>query len=55
MSPEASFLLQDQILPRLISAIPNIVSFIGSEDAHELIQDGTLIAAKMIHNANATG
>jgi len=42
-------------MPRLISAIPNAVSFIGSEDAHELIQDGTLIAAKMIHNAEQAG
>jgi hypothetical protein len=55
MSPEAGFLLQDQIIPRLISAIPQAVSFIGSEDAHELIADGTLIAAKMIHNAERSG
>src|SRR5208282_3414847 len=45
------FLLQTQVLPRLKSATPNAVSFIGSEDAHELIADGTLIAAQMIHNA----
>jgi len=55
MSPEAGFLLQDQIIPRLKSAIPNAVSFIGSEDAHELIADGTLIAAQMIHNAEQAG
>ena len=55
MSPEAGFLLQDQIVPRLISAIPNAVSFIGSEDAKELVRDGTLIAAKMIHNAEQAG
>jgi DNA-binding CsgD family transcriptional regulator len=55
MSPQAAFLLQDQIIPRLISAIPNAVSFIDSEDAHELIADGTLIAAQMIHNAEQAG
>ena len=55
MSPQAGFLLQDQIIPRLISAIPQAVSFIGSEDAHELIADGTMIAAQMIHNAERSG
>jgi hypothetical protein len=55
MSPQAGFLLQDQVLPRLISAIPQAVSFIGSEDAEELVQDGTLIAAQMIHNAEQAG
>ena len=55
MSPQAGFLLQDQIIPRLISAIPQAVSFIGSEDAHELVADGTLIAAQMIHNAEQAG
>jgi hypothetical protein len=55
MSPQAGFLLQDQIVPRLKSAIPQAVSFIGSEDAHELIADGTLIAAQMIHNAEQAG
>jgi hypothetical protein len=55
MSPHAGFLLQTEILPRLKSAIPIAVSFIGSEDAQELVQDGTLIAAKMIHNADQAG
>jgi hypothetical protein len=31
------------------------VPFIGSEDAKELVQDGTLIAAQMIHNAEQAG
>jgi DNA-binding CsgD family transcriptional regulator len=55
MSPQAGFLLQDQIIPRLKSAIPIAVSFIGSEDAEELVQDGTLIAALMIHGAEQAG
>ena len=55
MSPQAGFLLQTEIVPRLISAIPQALSIIGSEDAEELIQDGTLIAAQMIHNAEQAG
>ena len=51
MSPQAGFLLQDQVVPRLRSAIPNAVSFIGCEDVEELIQDSTALAAKMMHNA----
>jgi hypothetical protein len=55
MSPQAGFLLQTEILPRLKSAIPIAVSFIGSEDAQELVQDGTLIAAQIIHGAEQAG
>src|ERR1035441_9984821 len=55
MSPQAGFLLQTEVLPRLKSVMPQAVSFIGSEDAHELIADGTLIAAQMIHNAEKAG
>ena len=47
--------MQDQIVPRLVSAMPNAVSFIGSEDAEELVADGTLFAAKMIHSAEQAG
>jgi hypothetical protein len=47
MSPQAGFLLQDQVLRRLISAIPQAVSFIGSEDAEELVQgDKDLLFAR---------
>jgi hypothetical protein len=55
MSPQAGFLLQDQVLPRLQSAIPSAVSCIGSEDAEEIIQDGVALAAKMMHNAELGG
>jgi len=55
MSPESGFLLQDQIVPRLESAIPHNVNFVGSEDAQELVQDATCIAAKMMHNAELAG
>jgi hypothetical protein len=55
MSPESGFLLQDQIVPRLQSAVPYAVNCVGCEDAEEIIQDGTALAAKMIHNAELAG
>jgi hypothetical protein len=55
MSPQAGFILQDQVVPRLRSAIPNVVHCVGAEDAEELIQDGTAMAAKMIHNVEQAG
>jgi ATP/maltotriose-dependent transcriptional regulator MalT len=55
MSPHAGFLLQDQIVPRLKSAIPNAVPLIAPEDAQEVIQDGTALAVQMVHNAEKNG
>ena len=43
-------MLQDQIIPRLKSAVPQAVCCVGSEDAGELIADGTAMAAKMLTN-----
>ena len=51
MSPHASWILVNEVMPRLHSAIPNAVRCVGSEDHHELIQDGTHMAAKMLVNA----
>ena len=51
MSPQAGFILQAQIVPRLRSAIPKAVHYIGSEDAEELVQDSIAMAAKLFHNA----
>jgi hypothetical protein len=55
MSPQAGFVLQDQVVPRLRSAIPNVVHCVGSEDAQELIQDSIAMAAKLMHNVEAAG
>ena len=55
MSPQTGWILQEEVVPRLRSAIPQAVSFIGSEDAQELIQDATAIAARILHNAEAKG
>ena len=48
-------MLLRQIIPRIASAIPVAVSHVGSEDAQELIQDGTAMAAKIFINANRDG
>jgi hypothetical protein len=55
MSPQAGWLLQEEILPRLKASIPRNVNYIGSEDAQELIQDGTAIAALMLHSVEMAG
>jgi len=55
MSPQAGFLLETQIVPRLASAIPNCVHCVGSEDAQELIQDSIAMAAKMMDGAEQAG
>ena len=55
MSPQAGFILQDQVVPRLRAAIPRTVLTIGSEDHEELIQDATCLAARILHNAELNG
>ena len=55
MSPQAGFVLINDIIPRLRSAIPNSVRFVGCEDAEELIQDGAAIAAKLLHSVEEAG
>ena len=39
MSPQAGWILQEEIVPRLRSAIPRTLNYVGSEDAEELVQD----------------
>jgi DNA-binding NarL/FixJ family response regulator len=55
MSPQAGFLLQDQIIPRLKSAVPQAVCCVGSEDPSELVHDSIAFAANMIQNAELAG
>ena len=55
MSPQAGFLLQDQIVPHLRAVIPRSVLTIGSEDHEELVQDATCLAARIMHNGEAKG
>ncbi len=55
MSPQAGWLLVNEIVPRLKSSISTSVRPVGCEDIQELVQDGTAIAAKMLHSAEAQG
>ncbi len=55
MSPQAGWLLVNEIVPRLKSSISTSVRPVGCEDMAELVQDGTAIAAKMLHSAEAQG
>jgi hypothetical protein len=55
MSPEAGWLLVDQIVPRLKAVIPRSVLCIGAEDHEELIQDATCLAARIMHNGEQKG
>ena len=55
MSPQAGWILNDQIVPRLCAAIPRSVLCVGQEDPQELVQDGITMAAKMIDRVEAQG
>ena len=55
MSPQAGWILQEEVVPRLRSSIPRAVRCVGAEDHEELIQDATVIAARMIIRAESLG
>jgi len=55
MTEHAGEVLCTEVVPRIRAAIPAAVNFIGCEDAEELVQDGTALAAKMMHNAENAG
>ena len=55
MSSHADTVLIDEIVPRLRHMIPHHVSFVGAEDAEEVLQDATLMAARLLARARANG
>jgi DNA-binding NarL/FixJ family response regulator len=55
MSPKSAWLLQEEIVPRLKSAVPQVVCCVSAEDPAELVQDATAFAANMIQNAERAG
>ena len=55
MTPHAGVLLCTEVVPRIRAAVPSAVNCVGCEDAEELIQDGTALAAKMMHGAERAG
>jgi len=54
MSPNAGFVLMEEIAPRLKAVIPHIKP-VGAEDAEELLQDSLCVAAKMLHDLETRG
>src|SRR5690242_3964472 len=48
-------LLLYQIQPRLRNAIPLTVPLVGAEDVEELVQDGTVMALRLLNSANRSG
>ena len=55
MSSHADTMLTDEIVPRLRNTIPHQVAFVGAEDAEEVLQDATLMAARILARAQANG
>jgi hypothetical protein len=55
MSPRAGWLLVNEIVPRLRSAVPQVARCVGAEDPEELIGDATLHAARILHSAESRG
>ena len=55
MSPKASWILQEEIVPRLCGAVPQSVRCVGAEDHQELIQDGIVMAARMLDRVEQQG
>ena len=54
MSPNAGFVLMEEIAPRLKAVIPHIKP-VGAEDTEELYQDSLCVAAKMLHDLETRG
>ena len=54
MSPQAGYLLVEEIAPRLRIASRRVPQ-IGADDADELYQDGIAIAARMLDSAERNG
>lgn len=55
MSPQAGWILQEEICPRIAAVVPRSILCIGAEDHAELVADGITMAAKMIDRVEAQG
>jgi hypothetical protein len=55
MSPQIAYVLMEEVIPRLRSAIPRAVKCVGAEDPEELIQDATCMAANMMERNELKG
>lgn len=55
MSPQAGWILQEEIAPRIAAVVPRSIQTVGSEDTQELIADGVCMAARMIDRVERQG
>jgi len=55
MLPHASWLLVNEIIPRIAAVVPRCVSHVGSEDTEEIVQDASAMAARMLTYAENNG
>lgn len=55
MSPKASWILQEEVCPRLRRTVPNSVLCVGAEDPEELVADGIAMAARMLDRLDRQG
>jgi hypothetical protein len=55
MSPRASWLLVNEIIPRIAAVVPRCVPHIGTEDTEEIVQDASAMAARMLSYAENNG
>ena len=55
MSPQAGWILKDEIVPRIAGAVPRSILCVGAEDHQELIHDGICMAAKLIDRVESQG
>ena len=55
MSPQAGWILQEEICPRIAGAVPRSVLCVGAESSEELVLDGIAMAAKMIDRVERQG
>ena len=55
MSPQAGYVLRDEIAPRIAGVVPRSIQPVGAEDHQELIADGICMAAQMIERVESQG
>jgi hypothetical protein len=55
MSAKANWILENEICPRLRSAVPHSVLSVGAEDPQELVADGIAMAARMLDRVERQG
>jgi len=55
MSPQAGWILNEEVVSRIAAVVPCSIQSVGAEDHQELIADGITMAAKMVDRVEAQG